>query len=425
MTGLVMRAARCRGEVPVVPSDAHSGLGTAMDHNGAAGDAARGRPAVRGLAVVYSADGRGFAHRHERATRAGIAERLAALMGVTFAGEYAPSGRGASPLYFVPSDTLVGPEAAALGVRGEHDLFGGVVPHLFAATKAITHQLVRPDAHAPTGWSHEFGRRVRDIVLRGFAAFTLEDARHAGMILLESGPVRIKPARATGGHGQTMVTSVAGLEAALGAMDGMELGGCGLVVEEHLADVTTYSVGQVRVADLVASYYGVQRLTPDNGGASVYGGSDLVVARGGFDALLPLDPPEGARIAVAQARAYDAAATECFPGLFASRRNYDVARGLDADGHRRSGVLEQSWRAGGASGAEIAALEAFRAEPALRVVRASTVEAYGGSVAAPPPHATVYFRGVDERVGPITKYALIEPHDDPCRGDRQWYAPNI
>jgi hypothetical protein len=74
-------------------------------------------------------------------------------------------------------------------------------------------------------------------------------------------------------------------------------------------------------------------------------------------------------------------------------------------------VLEQSWRIGGASGAEIAALEAFRADPGLRVVRASTVEAYGAG-AVPPPGATVYFCGVDDDAGPITKYATVERHAD-------------
>jgi hypothetical protein len=144
----------------------------------------------------------------------------------------------------------------------------------------------------------------------------------------------------------------------------------------------------------------------------VYGGSELVIVRGDFDALLELDPPEEARLAVAQARAYEAAAIGCFPGLFASRRNCDVALGLDASGRRRSGVLEQSWRIGGASSAEIAALEAFRAEPALHAARALSVETYGESE-TPPSHATVYFRGVDERVGPITKYAVVEAHGGP------------
>ena len=75
-------------------------------------------------------------------------------------------------------------------------------------------------------------------------------------------------------------------------------------------------------------------------------------------------------------------------------------------------MLEQSWRIGGASGAEIAALEAFRASPELRVARASTVEVYGEGATPPPPDAIVYFRGTDEQVGPITKYALVEPDVD-------------
>ena len=88
--------------------------------------------------------------------------------------------------------------------------------------------------------------------------------------------------------------------------------------------------------------------------------------------------PENIRTAVGQARVYDAA-TSVFPGLFASRRNYDVAQGANARGQWRSGVLEQSWRVGGATGAEIAALEAFRADPGLQVVHTSTVEVYGES----------------------------------------------
>src|SRR3954452_13632032 len=193
-------------------------------------------------------------------------------------------------------------------------------------------------------------------------------------------------------------------------MDAAELRRHGLVLEEDLGDVTTYSVGQVRVAGLMASYCGTQALTTDNGSATVYGGSELLVVRGGFEALPELGLLAEAALAAAQARAYDTAATEHFPGLFASRRNYDVVQGLDAEGHRRSGVLEQSWRIGGASGAEVAALEAFSATPALRAVRAATVERYGDGH-APPPHATIYFRGTDERDGAMIKYALAEPYD--------------
>ncbi len=249
-------------------------------------------PMSRGIVVVHTPGGL-YTCRHERATRAELAKRLAALKGFDFAGELDLPMPHPGPIYLVPADTLVGVEAAAaLGIRGEHDLFGGVVPRAFVATKAITHPLVEPDALAPAGWSHEFGRRVRDVVLRGFTAFTPEDARHAGLRLLRHGPVRLKSVRATAGRGQAVVSSTAELEAALAAVDTAELSGHGLVLEEDLAaEVTTYSVGQVRVADLVATYYGTQRLMPDNGGTSVYGGSDLVVARGDFEALLALDPP--------------------------------------------------------------------------------------------------------------------------------------
>jgi hypothetical protein len=278
------------------------------------------------------------------------------------------------------------------------------------ATKALTHPLAGSGAKAPAGWSHEFGRRVADAVLSGFSAFSREDAQRAGVRLLEQGPVRVKPVRATGGRGQTVVRDVEELKHTVDAIDPAELAEHGVVLEENLTDVTTYSVGQVRVGSFVATYFGTQKLTPDNNGDAVYGGSSLVIVRGNFDALLRRDIPEGARVAVSQACAYDRAAAELYPGMFVSRRNYDVAEGVDCRGRRRSGVLEQSWRIGGASSAEVAALEAFQADPGVEAVRASSFEVYGACEV--PPHATVYFRGLDDQTGFITKYALAEPHAD-------------
>ena len=163
------------------------------------------------------------------------------------------------------------------------------------------------------------------------------------------------------------------------------------------------------MGDLVVSYCGTQGVTENNHGAIVYGGSTLLVVRGDFDALLAIDHPPQAQRAIAKARTYDDAAFRCFVGLFASRRNYDVAEGFDAAGARCAGVLEQSWRVGGATGAEVEALLAFRDDPALAVVRASTTERYG-SDAAPPDGAIVYFTGTDERAGPLLKFTLIEPY---------------
>jgi hypothetical protein len=180
-----------------------------------------------------------------------------------------------------------------------------------------------------------------------------------------------------------------------------------LVIEPNLVDVTTYSVGQVRAVDLVCTYYGTQHLTINNRGVEVYGGSELIVQKGDFDTLLASTVPDDVRLAIEQARAFDSAATRCFDGFFASRRNYDVVQGVDAAGRRCSGVLDQSWRLGGASGAEIGALEAFRVDPSLRAVRASSREVYGKAPVL-APNATVYFSGDDPHFEPLTKYAWTE-----------------
>lgn len=347
---------------------------------------------------------------HERVVHWELARRLARLQGLAFLGARQLPAAGPGRPYWVPADTLVGAEQARqLGIETENDLFGGLVPHPFIATKSISHPLFEPGSAAPPGWSADFSERVGDAVLHGFTVFSLADARRAGRRLLECGPVRIKPVRSKAGRGQALAASAEALIRVLDGLDERETASHGLVLEEHLEAVRTYSVGQVRVADTVVSYYGTQSLTEDNAGAVVYGGTELSAARGGFSVLLTLDLPAELRLAVTQAQVYDAAASECFPGLLASRRNYDVASGLDAQGRRRSGVLEQSWRIGGASSAEIAALEALQAPGAPQRVRASSREIYGAGPAG-PAGATVLFSGEDAETGPITKCAWVEPY---------------
>ena len=350
--------------------------------------------------------------QHERVVHAALAERLAALLGLTYGGDYDPTRRYEAQPYLVPSGTVVGlREAQALGLCGEADLFGGVVPQAFVETKAITHPLIRPDAAAPVGWSRDFSTQVKGSVLAGYSVFSLEDARDAGRRLLHEGSVRIKPVRATGGRGQQRVDDSDALDQALFALDEQELAEYGLVLEAHLEHVTTFSVGQVRVGGRLASYYGTQRLTEDNAGNEVYGGSDLVVVDGDFEALLALDLTETTRLAVSQAQVYDEAASACYRNFFASRRNYDIAQGVDGRGQPRSGVLEQSWRIGGASSAEIAALELFRQGTGARVVRASSLEIYGRERPA-PAGATILYQGQDDEVGFVTKCVVVEQYGD-------------
>jgi hypothetical protein len=355
--------------------------------------------------------------QHESVTRSMIAAKLAALKGYDFAGDYYPARHYTGPLYFVPSDTLTTSELIQkVGIRDHHDLFGGVVPYPFAATKTITHPLVSADAFAPEGWSHDFARSVQDVVLFGFSAFTFADLRRAAARVLARGRARFKPARGVGGRSQIVITSTADLDALLDAMDPAELALYGAVIEQNFDQIETYSVGQTYVADLLATYYGRQLLTQDNQGANVYGGSDLILARGDYDDLLSLELPPEAHLAINNARAYEAAVINTFTGWLASRRNYDVAQVVHDDGRRSCGVLEQSWRIGGASAAEIAALETFRADPSLRSVRAACIESYGEHPV--PPDAAVHFQGVDDRVGPITKYCVVTAYDNSRRADR-------
>jgi len=308
--------------------------------------------------------------------------------------------------YVVPDVTIASLEAArALSIRGEEDLFGGVVPFPFVAAKTITHPLIDPAAVAPQGWRSDFPERVRAVTLPGWSAFSPGDVRAAGRRLLRGGEVRVKPASGIGGAGQSVARDEAELEAQLAAIDPAEFPR-GVVVERNLVGVRTYSIGYARVGSLLASYIGTQRTTHSRHGKEVYGGSSIEVVRGGFEALDELALEDEARHAIRSARTYHEAAMACFSGMFASRCNYDVASGSDASGRQCIGVLEQSWRIGGASGAEVAALQALNDDPALKRVRASTTEVHGPGVPV-PEGAILYFSGVDDHLGPITKYAEL------------------
>jgi hypothetical protein len=382
-----------------------------------AASAGPGSAALRGDAgVVLEYDGTAPCFRpHERASRSWIARRLAGLMGYRHGGSRTSTPVG-GPAYIVPVEALHPAEAARLGVHCEADLFGGVVPQPFVATKSIAHPLVDDEAQAPPGWMPAFAQAVKNLVLRGFSAFSTADARRAALRLLVDGPVRLKPASAKGGLGQETVRAPHELDGVLARLDPLDLERYGMVVEEDMEEARTCSVGQVRVAGFVASYCGTQRTTRNCHGASAYGGSHLLVARGGYDALLGLDLSQEFREALAQARRFDEQVLASFTGLYKSRTNYDVLQGSTRRGASRGGVLEQSWRPGGASTAEVAALEAFHADPALAFVEASTFEVYGGC--EPPPDARVVFDGMDETAGRLTKYCVVHEHGNPDRAIR-------
>ncbi len=343
-------------------------------------------------------------------SKVALTRSLSTLLGLEFAGDHGPADLPDGRLYLVPDDTLCGLALARqLGIHGPEDLFGGVVPHPFVATKVITHGLTHATAPAPEGWSTRFAHDVEGVVLPGFSAFSPGCALAAGERLLARGPVRLKATSGIAGRGQHVVNDGAELKRHLAALDPAVLATEGLVLEQNLGAVRTLSVGQVRVGDLVASYHGEQHLTRDARGDEVYGGSSLRVVRGGFRELLAQPLDDAQRIAVTQALCYHDAALRNYSGMFTSRSNYDVAQGTDETGQWLSGVLEQSWRIGGASPAEVAALRVFADHPEVTVVNASSHEVYGDAAVA-PPDALVGYDGTDARRGRLLKYAVVDTY---------------
>jgi hypothetical protein len=367
------------------------------------------RTSIKKAAVVLLSTHKKLA-THEVVVHQALAEKLAGLLGTQFEGLYDDAIHTQPGLYYVPSDTLIGKqENSALHIDDADDLFGGLISQPFMATKAISHPLIPNATAKPSGWSEQFDEQTADAVLAGYTVFNQQDADRAGRLILANGPVRIKPVLATAGRGQIVAHDETELDQAIAQQDMQEVETWGLVLEEDLTDVVTLSVGQVSVAGITASYHGTQCLTQDNQGETVYGGSTLWVVRGDYQTLLKQPLDESVRRAITQAMRYEQAAFECFPDLIASRRNYDIAQGTNAQGKRCSGVLEQSWRIGGASAAEVEALLAFAADPDLQAICASTHEIYGPTTLA--AGANVLYEGDDPDVGFITKFTQVQPYE--------------
>jgi hypothetical protein len=347
---------------------------------------------------------------HERASQAWVAQRLAGLLGWEFGGEYDPRHRPATTPYFVPDETLSIGQATRLGIHGEDDLFGGVVPHAFVASKVITHPLPAADSAAPHGWQHGLAPDLAAAVLAGFSVFDPDEIETAGERLLEQGHrVRLKEPQARGGNGQHLFADAVELRSVLARLDRESVRRHGVVLEQHVERAVTCSVGEVRIGGTRMAYLGTQRQHPGRSGNDTYAGTSLRAVRGGLEALHAVAAGLE-REALDCARRYDAAVAAAYPGFFASRRNYDVVAGHDAHGHRCCGVLEQSWRLGGASPAEVIALAALRQHGTPAALEASCHESYDPAQVA-PAGAEVHFHDPSATHGPLLKYAQVDGSD--------------
>src|SRR5690349_8733614 len=194
--------------------------------------------------VVYISPSSPPTYEHERATLCTNGRTIARLSGCQFGGIHRDGHRGCAGLFFVPDEALVIAEAAPLGIRGESDVFGGIVPHAFVGTKAISHELIDQCADRPAGWSTTFAEESADVVLPGYTVFSARDARRAAKRLLALGSIRLKRPVSCGGGGQEAAANASDVDAFLEKLSHDELTTYGLVLETNLRDVTTYSLGQ-------------------------------------------------------------------------------------------------------------------------------------------------------------------------------------
>ncbi|CAB3739736.1 hypothetical protein LMG22037_06323 [Paraburkholderia phenoliruptrix] len=188
---------------------------------------------------------------HEVGTLRELARQIAEVKGTRVTGEFDPTLTDAAHRCLVPDHTLTLTEAHRLGLRSVCDLFGGVVPFPFVATKLIAHPLTEDARLAPPGWSRAFGEHTASLVLPGYSAFSHDDACNAARRLWRDGPARIKRPSGIGGAGQLLVGNRDELETELAALGEQALRTEGIVVERNLDPIETLSVGQVTLDEQI------------------------------------------------------------------------------------------------------------------------------------------------------------------------------
>ncbi len=303
-------------------------------------------------------------------------------------------------------------------IESEKDFFGGIVPRAYQSTKAIMHPLVSREAACPLGWSHEFSQELvhLDLVLPGFTVFNIEDIRTAFNHLYDKGvyQIRLKDPLGYLGMNQFVVTSFQELEQFISdkIVDNEKLQQYGLVVEENLhpEDLKTYSVSFVTVGFHQVHCIGVQRFSQ-----GLYGGTDFVIMQTGkyilpeLLARVGIFNKEDAQVIIDKALLFRALLNKHIPEIKTARFNVDIVSGIASiysnstcELVKRFALLEQSFRVGGASAAEIWGLEYLLCHPSVDAVCASTYYRYGDEAYQTVSGEENLYCGVDSRLGSIS-----------------------
>lgn len=341
---------------------------------------------VHNEAILPAEQPPGFIAEYTYGRNLAVASHIAPLIG----GEVSQSPpEGAAGAYHVPSRPLLQAEADLIGIREPCDLFGGVVHHPLHHDKGILHALVQPEAYANPAYSRQFAQQIEDAVLPGYTVFSPDDAHTAYRLLKGEGhKVRWKDPCGEGGNGQVLLHNKQHLEVLLRTPQAQKIAELGLVLEAHVHNPITRSIGTVMLGGKEYSYHGMQAQTPLED-TTTYGGTTLTMVRGGLQQLEAILPDGAIRRAVHQARVVSDMYSWYTPTL--SRTNFDVVQSTNWQDGQSSGVVDQSLRIGGASPAEVMAVRALVANPALRQVTAQVEILWDQPEQEPGPGDVVFF----------------------------------
>ena len=315
-----------------------------------------------------------------------VGYRLAGLLD----GRLCSIGESTEDRYFVPHAALIRTTSEKMGVRTADDIFGGVVEIAAHRDKAILHPRV-PGYEQNCMWhSSKFAARVATAVLPGFSVFSPHDAHTAFRQLSGEGySIRGKDPTCDGGGGQWVVADENHLNSIIASLPEGKILNHGFVLEPNLIDPVTLSVGQIYLNRRFYSYHGYQESTTSPKGNETYGGTTLTMVRGGLGSLAQSVADPLVAHAINQARTVYEAYSEYDPLI--SRANFDVVQGRATNHDVLSGVVDQSIRIGGATPAEMLAIETLENDPTARRVTSRVTIRWNPEPLPPAPGEVLFF----------------------------------
>ncbi|MFC9961928.1 DUF3182 family protein [Streptomyces nigra] len=299
-----------------------------------------------------------------------LAKRLALLTGRRFVSEFRSDLEEAPPdAFWFLHGPITPVEARLIGLRGQ-DFFGGVAERIHAQ-KSVFHTPLRGSSAIPETFPSSFTNYLlhQGILLPGYTAFTRLEAREAFERLQGAGyRVRFKSALGAGGKGHGIVDTRSTLESKMSRITESELHTYGVVLEANVigpggVPPESLSGGWIEVDGRTYSYVGRMSFIPGSP-RSDYVGTEIYIGRGSPDKLRP--PTYRYWLPLLRMLCAFREANRLLPSFTATRCNYNFVRGyLDhVVAHRQErdtgvviGATEPTFRAGGATSAELLGME--------------------------------------------------------------------